>query len=100
MGAGTEGAFRLMSRFVTLLAVADICLALGDGTSGELGGSSAAGDNFAPAAAFALFLPNESFHLDDFFDIEGTEGLRDAIDGGTDALRREIGGNAMPGEIG
>ena len=71
-----------MSRFVTVLAVADICLPPELGTSGTLRPSSDADGGFAPAAVLVLFLPKYSFHLDDFFDIEGTEGLRDARGGG------------------
>lgn len=99
-GAGA-GAFRPMSKFVTLLAVADICL-LPVVTSAEP--SSRAGDNlFAPAVTVVLPLPKDSFHLDDFFEIDGVAGVveveRDR-GAGTEELRRDIGGKAIPGEMG
>lgn len=62
----TVDAFRL---FVTLLAVDDIGLA-GTG-SGAAYVFSVGATGFAPAAAAALPLPNDSFQIDDFFDIVG-----------------------------
>ena len=94
------GAFRLISKFVTLLAVADICLPLGVTGSGGLGPSSAAGDSFAPAAVLALPFPNDSFHFDDFLEMDGVVELDGAREMGTEVLRRVSGGKAMPGEMG
>ena len=89
-----------MSRFVTLLAVADICLPPELGTSGTLRPSSDADGGFAPAAVLVLFLPKDSFHLDDFFEIDGVAELEDVRERGAEELRRDIGGKAIPGEIG
>ena len=89
-----------MSRFVTLLAVVDICLPPELGTSGTLRPSSDADGGFAQAAVLVLFLPKDSFHLDDFLEIDGLVEPKDVREGGTEALRRAIGGNAVPVEIG
>ena len=89
-----------MSKLVTLLAVADICLPLGFTTSDEGATSSGAEDLLMPVAAFALPLPKDSFHLDDFLEIDGEEELGDVRERGTEVVRRDIGGKAIPGEIG
>ena len=54
----------------------------------------------APVAALALPLPKDSFHLDDFFEIDGVAELEDVRERGAEELRRDIGGKAIPGEIG
>ena len=89
-----------MNRFAMLLAVADICLPLAAGGSAEPALSSAAADNLLTPAALALPLPNDNFHFDDFFEIDGVEELGDVRERGTEVLRRDSGGSAMPGEMG
>ena len=58
------GAFRLISKIVTLLAVADICWPLGMTDSDGMGPSSAAGENFTSVAMLALPFPTNSFRFD------------------------------------
>ena len=63
-------------------------------------GSLSAGDSFAPAAVLALPFPNDSFHFDDFLEMDGVVELDGAREMGTEVLRRVSGGKAMPGEMG
>ena len=85
-----------MSRFVTLLAVAEILGA----SSGNGGTSSTTAGDILFALEVPDALPKESFHFDDFLEIDGVVGLGDGREGtgGTEALTRESGGKAMPEE--
>lgn len=92
---GGGGALRLMSRLVTLLAVADICL-----PAGTSGGTDASSETASLLPEATLALPKESFHFDGFFEIDGVAEPGDGTERGTEALRSESGGNAGLGEIG
>lgn len=84
-----------MSRLVTLLAVADICLFVG---ASEAADGSSEATSLLPEAALAL--PNDSFHFDGFLEIDGDAMPGDGRETGTEALRSESGGSAVLGEIG